>query len=318
MHSTVVVRPYFKFIKEQVRRVGICTYVFRYDYETLTFFCSLPYVHCLAHSVNLCLQECARQSKPVSDALTLVNDLYNFIQLSPKCLTLFNKLKTELTPENPTIKPLCPTRWTVRTPAINFIIKNYAVLLQKLETIRDEFTGEASSKALGLLTLLGKFNIYFGLKVAYLVFVSTEQLAITLQAKNINAQICIKSGHAAKNFLLRHRSTNNFDIFYRSVITKSENITDRPALPRKRKVPLRIDSGSEGHSFSLPEEYFRCQYFEALEVVVNELNRRFDQEDLKVLKEIENLLIESCNKHTVHPSKQLIELYNRDINFQSL
>ena len=33
MRSTVVVRPYFKF-----QRVGICTYVFRYDYETLTFF----------------------------------------------------------------------------------------------------------------------------------------------------------------------------------------------------------------------------------------------------------------------------------------
>ena len=94
------------------------------------------YVHCLAHSVNLCLQECAGQSKPVSDALTLVNDLYNFIQLSPKHLTLFNKLKTELAPENPTIKPLCPTRWIVRTPAINSIIKSYAVLLQELETIR--------------------------------------------------------------------------------------------------------------------------------------------------------------------------------------
>ena len=276
------------------------------------------FVHCLAHSVNLCLQECARQSKPVSDALTIVNELYNFIQLSPKRLTLFNKLKAELAPENPNVKPLCPTRWTVRTSAINSVIKNYSVLLQELEIIRDEFSGEASSKALGLLTVMEKFSTYFGLKLAYLVFVSTEQLAITLQAKNINAQICIESGHTAKNFLLRHRSTNNFGIFYKSAITESKNLTDKPALPRKRRIPRRIDSGSEGHSFSLPEEYFRSQYFEALDVVINELECRFDQEDLKLLKEVENLLIESCNKHAVLPSRQLIEFYKSDINFQSL
>ena len=93
------------------------------------------FVHCLAHSVNLYLQECARLSKPVSDALMLVNELYNFIQLSPKRLTLFNKLKTELAPENPNVKPLCPTRWTVRTAAINCVIKHYSVLLQELELI---------------------------------------------------------------------------------------------------------------------------------------------------------------------------------------
>ena len=37
MCSTVVVRLYFKFIKEQIQLMGIWTYVFRYDYETLTF-----------------------------------------------------------------------------------------------------------------------------------------------------------------------------------------------------------------------------------------------------------------------------------------
>ena len=42
------------------------------------------FVHCLAHCVNLCLQESGKQSRPISDALTLVNELYNFIQLSPK------------------------------------------------------------------------------------------------------------------------------------------------------------------------------------------------------------------------------------------
>lgn len=71
------------------------------------------FVHCLAHSVNLCLQESPKQSRPICDSLTLVNELYNFIQLSPKQLALFNTLKDELAPGNPTVKPLCPAKWTV-------------------------------------------------------------------------------------------------------------------------------------------------------------------------------------------------------------
>ena len=51
------------------------------------------FVHCLAHSVNLCLQESGKQSRSISDALTLVNELYNFIQLSPKRLALLTLLK---------------------------------------------------------------------------------------------------------------------------------------------------------------------------------------------------------------------------------
>ena len=58
-----------------------------------------------------------------------------------------------------------------------------------------------------------KFSTFFGLKLAYLVFVATEQLATTLQAKNVNAQICIRAACAAKNFLLRHRTTSNFNLF---------------------------------------------------------------------------------------------------------
>ena len=154
-------------------------------------------MHCLAHSVNLCLQESAKQSRPISDA---VNELYNFIQLSPKQLALFNTLKGELAPGNSTVKPLCSTRWTVHTPAINAVIKNYNVLLQEIETIQDVFSGEASTTAAGLFSLMKKFRTYFGLKLAYLIFVSVEQLATTLQAKNVTAQICLESGLAAKTF----------------------------------------------------------------------------------------------------------------------
>ena len=53
------------------------------------------FVHCFAHSVNLCLQECGRQLKVIRDALSLVNEVCNFIRLSPKRLSLFERMKSE-------------------------------------------------------------------------------------------------------------------------------------------------------------------------------------------------------------------------------
>ena len=99
-------------------------------------------VHSLAHSVNPCLQNCARSSIPVRDALALVKELYNLIQLLPKGLALFNGLKDELAPKNPTMKPLYPTRWTIGSSAIDAVLKNHESLYPELEKIQEDSNGK--------------------------------------------------------------------------------------------------------------------------------------------------------------------------------
>ena len=49
-------------------------------------------VHCLAHSLNLCLQDVARHCIDFKDALDLVRD-------SPKRSALFERLKEQLSPQ---------------------------------------------------------------------------------------------------------------------------------------------------------------------------------------------------------------------------
>lgn len=68
------------------------------------------YVHCLAHCTNLCLQTIGRQ--PVRDTLDLVMGVADLIRYSPKRTTLLETLQTQLAPGSPSLKPLCPTRWT--------------------------------------------------------------------------------------------------------------------------------------------------------------------------------------------------------------
>ena len=227
------------------------------------------FVHCLAHSINLCLQDCAKLCKCVKDALGLVNEIYNLIMASPKRLALYEKLKQELSPQLPSLKPLCPTRWTVRTGAIDAVLKNYLVIQQTLEEISEESSGDISSKSSGLISLMDKFDMYFGLKLSHIVFVATEQLATTLQAKDVNAQICTGAVNATKSFLPRQRDDSAFTSFFDSVTEESTDITDIPKLPRKRKVTGCFDNGTgQQHHFKSPTEYFRQQYFQVFDVLI--------------------------------------------------
>ena len=128
------------------------------------------YVHCLAHSTNLCLQTVGRTISAVREALDLVMELSQFIQFSPKRSSLFQTLQVQLSPGAPSLKPLCPTRWTVHTKAIEAVLSNYEVLTTALINIHENGRDEYALKAGGYLRTMEKFSTFFGLKVSYLFF----------------------------------------------------------------------------------------------------------------------------------------------------
>ena len=82
---------------------------------------ALP-VHCLAHSLNLCLQDAGRNIKLLRDAIDIVREIAQLINYSPKRKHLFSEKL--LDSETPGIKPLCPTTWTARTSAIEAVIRD--------------------------------------------------------------------------------------------------------------------------------------------------------------------------------------------------
>ena len=87
------------------------------------------FIHCAAHCLNLCLQECAQRCSDIRYALSLAKGIYNLICSSPKRVARFKVRKEQLHSGSgaPGLKPLCPTRWTVCTAALNSILKNYDV-----------------------------------------------------------------------------------------------------------------------------------------------------------------------------------------------
>ena len=69
-----------------------------------------------------------------------------------------------------------------------------------------------------------------------------------------------------------------------------------PKLPRYRKAPRQLNEGSQPHRFTIVKDYFRCQYFEACDLLVNDIESRFEQNEfMEPVLAIEALLIKASN-----------------------
>ena len=140
------------------------------------------YVHCLAHSLNLSVQEVSRSIDLVRNLLNLIFELGKLIKFSPKRNTLFNTLSKQLAfnsgeTVSMSLRTLCPTRWTVRHTAVESILCNYESLKATLEEV-EKGHDEYAAKAHGMLIQLELFDTFFGLKLAHLVFFTSEQYSI--------------------------------------------------------------------------------------------------------------------------------------------
>lgn len=171
------------------------------------------HVHCLAHSLNLCLQDVARVCETIREGLHLVMELVQLIKWSPKRSSLFEKLQGEMSPGAHDLRALCPTRWTVRTGAIHAVIENYATLCHALDEIHASGRDEYAMKAGGCLQQMEKFRTFFGLKLGYLVFSITEQLSVTLQRKDTTVQEANEAALLSGRYLSQLRNEEEYGRF---------------------------------------------------------------------------------------------------------
>ena len=94
------------------------------------------------------------------------------------------------------------------------------------------------------------------------------------------------------------RNEAKFDSFYSEVIRDSINLTAEPTLPHQRKRPRRLDDGASPHRYETPKDRHHHMYFEITELTSGEVEKRFIQEDLSNVNEIESTLIEIANGNT--------------------
>ena len=257
------------------------------------------YVHCFAHSLNLCVQEVSKGIELIRNIMDFIHELVQLIKFSPKRTTIFDRFKKEISLSNdhspsPSLRTLCPTRWTVRHGCIESILLNYKVLQDTLTEVqkgRDEY----AAKAHGMVIQMEMFDTFFGLKLAHFIFSAAEQFSVNLQAKDCTVQEAIHGAELLVRHLKSNRTESKFDLFYDQVIEQSSSLTEQPKVPRYRKVPRRLDGGENPHRYLEPKDRYRHIYFEAIELVTGEVERRFDQPDLRIIKDLEILLLNAAN-----------------------
>ena len=120
-------------------------------------------MHCLAHSLNLCLKDVVNKCELMRNVMDFILNLVQLFKFSPKRLFLFDSLRRELTintgETSPSLRMLCPTQWTVRHRSIESILNNYKVLQTALEEI-EKGNDEYSAKARRLLSSMELFDTF--------------------------------------------------------------------------------------------------------------------------------------------------------------
>ena len=280
----------------QGRRNGVAAKILRENRAAIP-------VHCFAHSLNLCLQGAGKSLVCLRDAIQTVREITNLIRFSPKRLHLFSSnLSQEETSDSAVkLKPLCPTRWTARTGAIEAILKDYSLLMDTLEEIHETTHDEYGLKASGLLHSLEKFNTLFGLRLGHNLFGAAENVSLTLQRKNITIQDALTAIDTAKKYFKRVRSEEEFNQFYEKTVKLSDELNiGAPELPSQRRRTARYESGSSAHVYMTAKSYFRHLYYEACDLLTGELERRFENRHVYEVLSLEHTLVRAANGDNFH------------------
>ena len=88
-----------------------------------------------------------------------------------------------------------------------------------------------------------------------------------------------------------------FSLFYQKSICVAKKLDiGEPMLQRQRRRPPRYEDGSTPHVHSSVEDYYRSIYYEACDLLLGELERRFENQHVPVALCMEQTLIKAANK----------------------
>lgn len=121
-------------------------------------------MYIVVHPVSITQAGCLA-SPLIRDCLSWVHQLGILFGQSGKFKSMFEIISTSENAPLTTLKPLCPTRWTVRNSAIIAVLGQYKRVLSSLEETAKS-TSKTVSTASGLFQLFSKGKTVLGLTLA--------------------------------------------------------------------------------------------------------------------------------------------------------
>ena len=209
------------------------------------------YTHCYGHALNLAACDTVWSNKILRDTLHTTNEISKLLKFSPRRDTLFEKIKSEISPELLGFRTLCPTQWTVKADSLCSVINNYSVFQEFWEKAKDIISdSETRARIAGVEAYMSKCEYKFGLVLGVCVLRHTDNLSKTLQSPKLNASEGQRIAELTCLTLERIRTNECCDEFWEMVLQLArKHDINEPTLPRKRKAPARYEVGSEDGYF---------------------------------------------------------------------
>ena len=118
------------------------------------------YIHCYGHQLNLLTQKSMTQVKSFRNCLGTVQELYNFVEASPKRHTLFQETQKQRSEKPLVLKSQSKTRWACHKAASSTLKSRLPAILQTLLNV-DESDSKLTSKCNGLISNIPSFEFIF-------------------------------------------------------------------------------------------------------------------------------------------------------------
>ncbi len=116
------------------------------------------------------------------------------------------------------------------------------------------------------------------------------------------------------------RTDECFDLFWEYLeVRRTSSDVSSPTLPRRRKVPRRFEPGDSAPEYpSTVQDHYRRIYFQAIDLVVAAMTKRFDQKGFQVLQKLEISLTTVEQPQQSEAIKVITSFYGTDLNYERL
>ena len=172
--------------------------------------------HCHTHCVNLAVRDAVKSNPILRDFLHLMQEMITFLRDSPKRSAIVRNVAQSLDCPQNQIRPLCPTRFTVKYNALHYFESQLEVVGDTLQEITDcSNDSKVASTCSGFVKRMWQFDFFFSLKLSTFLFEVTDRLSSALQNPSISVGQSTKLVGHAVNELSNHR--DRFDNFWDDV-----------------------------------------------------------------------------------------------------
>uniref|UniRef100_A0ABD2X0A9 Zinc finger MYM-type protein 1-like n=1 Tax=Trichogramma kaykai TaxID=54128 RepID=A0ABD2X0A9_9HYME len=277
------------------------------------------YIHCLAHNLNLVLEDSVRSLVLVQNHYETLQQLYAFFSASIRRWDVLIETMKAHSLKYPVVKKLCGTRWSSRHDAIYACQLGFRPIMKSLLKInlitKDKDT---KNEAMILYKRMNKFEFVTFIVMECKILEMTNMVSKELQKANVDLFYASELLKLSLDNLNELR--NNFEkvIEAAQVLASSWEIEAVFENKRVRKVKSFFDELSKHEAIGDPRHSFEVNVFNAhLDIIIEQLSSRFEGTQ-KICNNFRCIfpknLINMNDEDLRTASEQLFNIYSEEIS----